>query len=228
MNSLQLAVECHKKGLLTKEALDEVLLARERLIREAMQKEAGTLFSAVRGMKPKANGFLSGVMRGLKNEKRYVAKPGKEMMEAPKEWPEVIGSLGRLAAAASLATGLVAGGSKIMRHREEKGLQKDIENSYRDMFKEYPKLEDLDRHKVQRHFGVLARYAPSLAANPTVAGSWVQSTAQMGYVEPASIKNLAETQAEIDQQSQRGKLFQQGHFKSLGVPLAAAAMKTEG
>jgi uncharacterized membrane protein YgcG len=91
------------------------------------------------------------------------------------------------------------------------------------MFNETPALANLDPQKVTRHFDVLARYAPSLASDPTVAGAWVKGTVQMGHIDATAVERLGATQALIDRHHEGRALFQPGHFHT-GVALARAAM----
>jgi hypothetical protein len=153
------------------------------------------------------------------------APKGKEVQQLT--WPQVTGNLIRLlAGGAVLGGGLTAGSSAVsglVKHRKDKSLKSDIETAYPKMLEEYPKLQEMDRGKVSRHFGVLARYAPSLAADPMVAGSWVQSTTQMGYIDTDAIKRLADTQSAIDRAHEDRGLMDSGQFGK-GVQLAQTAM----
>lgn len=195
MTSLELLVECQRRGYLTKEAAAEVLEARERLIKKAMRSAVKSLFRrASKEAPPKNPSFFQKLKSG-----GPTAKPGGET-----GWSDVTSNLAKMMALAGMTAGATAGVGGLVRHSKDRQLEKEIAASYKGMFKEYPKLNEMDRAKVQRHFGVLSRYAPSMAADPTVAGSWVQSTTMMGQVNTGDIKNLAETQRQIDEAHDRG------------------------
>ena len=222
MNSLKLAARCHQHGLLSKEAFADVLRVREQLIKEAISRQAATRFFG-RGREGAAD-FMAKLKKGLGFG--GMAKATAKGKIEPLSWPEVTGNLVRLlAGGAVIGGGLTAGSaavSSLTKHRKDKSLQADIEKAYPKMLQEYPKLQEMDRGKVSRHFGVLARYAPSLAADPMVAGSWVQSTTQMGYIDTDAIKRLSDTQSAIDKASE-GRPLDTSHFGK-GVALAQTAM----
>ena len=217
MTSLELLAECQRRGYLSKEAAAEVLATRERMIKAARMRRA---FDFIRGIRKapepvkKAPGFLEKMRRGGATAGDEAAKGG---------WSDVAANLAKMMALAGMTAGATAGVGSAMRHSRDKKLKKDIKSSYKEMFSEYPKLKEMDRGRVQRHFGVLARYAPSMAADPTVAGSWVQSTTQMGQVNTGDIKNLAETQRRIDESKETGGLntapLKAGEFatKAMGI-----------
>ena len=201
--SMQLIAECQRRGLLDKTAAADLLRQREHLIKQAMKKHAGSFFRALRkappprGAQQVGKGFWAKLKVGGKT-------PGRMGKDGPQEvagWSDVAANLGKMMALAGLTAGATAGIGGLMRHSRDRKLKVEIDRSYKQMFKEHPQLkelEDEDPGRVRRHFGVLARYAPSLAADPTVAGSWVASTAQLGQVGAGDIKNLAETQSRID------------------------------
>lgn len=147
----------------------------------------------------------------------------KDLPKKPKSWGELTGDLAKMLAlgAGLQGTGMAVTG--LMRHSRDKEMRRDIEKSYKDMFAETPSLANLDPKKVTRHFDVLARYAPSLAADPTVAGAWVKSTVQMGHIDTSSVERLGATQAMIDRHHEGKALFQPGHFPA-AMNIARAAM----
>jgi hypothetical protein len=51
---------------------------------------------------------------------------------------------------------------------------------------------------VRAHFGVLQRYAPDIAANPIVAGSFVKETTQQGGVHVDHIKRIVDAQRAVN------------------------------
>jgi len=224
-SSLQLIAECQRRGLITKEAAADLLRSREQIIKQAMRKQAGGLFDVLRKAKPVVAPKM-GLMDKLKVGGMTGGKAGRDGAAASTaQWNDVAANLGKMMALAGLTAGASAGIGGIMRHSKDKKLRKEIDSSYGKMFDEHPGLKDIEEEdpgRVRRHFGVLARYAPSLAADPTVAGTWVQSTAQVGQINHGDIKNLAETQSRIDDaREERGGI----RLSPLGVAdIARSAM----
>ena len=217
--SLQLIQECQQRGLLSKEAAAEVLEQREHLIKTALKKQAAGFFSAIRGAARGGGTLRSGGEEASRGILSKLRTGGLTPPVGPKgsptgtvEWSDVAANLGKMLALAGLTAGATAGVGGIIRHSKDKKLRQEIDRSYKMMFKEHPRLRDLKEDRpgtVERNFGILAKYAPSLAADPTVAGTWVSSAAQMGQVTPGEIKQLAETQKAIDQSREdRGPLSQ--------------------
>jgi len=200
MNSYELAVECHRNGLLSDEGLADVLQMRRTIVKEAMVKAAISI--PWEKMRDAAGRIKSGAGTALSGP---------------------IGSLAKLVALGGIISSGAMGAQAIMRHSKEKGLKRDIQASYQQMFDDYPKLHDLDRSKVRRTFGVMARYAPSLAADPMVAGAWVQANTTMAFIEPAAVKALAETQSQIDRVQEKRNLLQPGVLTT-GLGLAGKAI----
>lgn len=219
MDSIKLAAHCYTKGLLSKEAMDEVLCVRERLIKEAISANIGT---SVAGGAKKATSFLGKMRKSLglgsieKTRGGTGASPGLE-------WSQTVGNLVKLLGAGAALQGGAAAVGGIIRHRQDNELKGQIKNSYTEMLKVHPKLQELNRSDVSRNFGVLARYAPSIAADPTVAGSWVANATMTGHVDPVSIKQLSETQNAIDRAHQERSLSKPGQF-SKGIQLATQVM----
>jgi hypothetical protein len=205
-SSLQLIAECQQRGLLSKQAAAQVLEQREQLIKQAMAKYANRLFKALRSFRSPPPDKSAKAGKGLLEKFRFGGRTPAKMKDGVAEpvagWSDVAANLGKMMALAGLTAGATAGIGGIMRHSKDKKLKAEIDTSYKNMFKEHPQLKDIqenDPGRVRRHFGVLARYAPSLAADPTVAGSWVAATAQLGQINTGDIKNLAETQRRIDE-----------------------------
>lgn len=229
LSSLELTRRCGSKGLLSKEAAADVLRVRRRLYRDAMAKEAAGFFDMFKrtgeAVSKKTAPFLDDMKKTLGFAKREVPSDpatGKGYKPAM-PWGEYAGQLGKLIA---LGAGLQGAGMAVhglMRHSRDKDVKKDIEGSYREMFVEHPQLADLDPKKVTRHFDVLARYAPSLAADPTVAGAWVKGTVQMGHIDATAVERLGATQALIDRHHESRSLFRPEDFHS-GVSLARSAL----
>lgn len=235
LSSIELARRCHAKGLLSKEAMDDVLRIRKRLFKEAMAEKAAGVFGSIgeagRSIARRAGSFFGDLKSGLgfaspSGPSSKLTAAGKIIKDEPKDpmsWGSYAGNLGKLVALGAGLQGAGMGISGLMRHSRDKEVKRDIENSYKEMFNETPALANLDPQKVTRHFDVLARYAPSLAADPTVAGAWVKGTVQMGHIDATAVERLGATQALIDRHHEGRSLFQPGHFHT-GVSLARAAM----
>jgi hypothetical protein len=88
------------------------------------------------------------------------------------------------------------------------------------------RVSEMDPEMVRTHFGVLARFAPSLAAEPVVARHFLERTMGTEVLDPAMIKMLAETQRRIDEMHEaRAPLTQ--HLDR-GLNLAQKAMNPHG
>jgi len=221
MDSVTLTARCYKEGLLSKEAAQEVLAVRERLIKEAIARKVASRFGAAGKAIGEGEGFLARLKGSL--GMGGAVKKTKSGDSSALEWPHVVGNLVKLLGAGAALQAGSAGVHGLLVHRKDQQLKGQIEDSYGKMMKEYPKLQEMDKGKVTRHFGVLARYAPSLAADPMVAGSWVQSTAQMGYIDTDAIKRLSDTQTAIDRAHEERSLLQPGQFGK-GMQIAQTAM----
>jgi len=195
LSSVELARRCHERGILSKEAMDDVLRVRSKLIKEALAEKAAS----------------------------WAGGLGKTIKDGAIGWRDAAGHIGKMVAlGGALAVG-GAGVSGLMRHSRDKSAMRDIESSYKQMFHETPGLDQMDKAKIVRHFGVLARYAPSIAADPTVAGAWVKSTIQMGHVDADLVGKLSTTQSIIDRHNEGRTLFQPGAFTA-GINVAKAAL----
>lgn len=199
MSSLRLVVEAHRTGLLTKEGADEVLAQRNDLIQKAMRKVAHELVASIRvAGEVKEAGFGDFTNRLLGKGKEVAQKA----TESP-GWKEVGANLGKMLGLAGLTAGATAGVGAIIRHSRDKKVKGQIQSSYHEMFEQEPKLKEMsnDPHQrsvIERNFGILSQFAPSLAAVPSVAGSWVRASVGQGQMSVGEIRNLAETQRRID------------------------------
>lgn len=214
-SSLQLIAECQQRGLISKEAAAELLSEREELLKQAMKGAAKKMFGALRSAKSPAAEAAEAAAAAPAVGKRMRDKMSVGGLTGVgkggvAQWNDVAANLGKMMALAGLTAGATAGIGGVMRHSKDKKLRKEIDRSYNKMFIEHPRLKDIEEQdpgRVRRHFGVLARYAPSLAADPTVAGTWIHATAQVGQINTGDIKNLAETQSRIDDaREDRGKI----------------------
>lgn len=223
MDSIKLAAACYNKGLLSKEATIEVLKTRDRLIKEAISLRMGSMFAnkAAKGAE-KGEGFLGRLKGSLGMGNVEKAGVGTKNAPEPMEWSQTIGNLVKLLGAGAALQGGAMGVGAIIKHRKDKDLQGQIESSYDKMMDVQPALKGVDPGMVSRHFGVLARYAPSLAADPMVAGSWVRHSVSQNYIEPTAIRMLSDTQTSIDRAHEERSLLKPGQFaKGLGIAQTA-------
>jgi hypothetical protein len=175
------------------------------------------------GKKAGGEGFMASMKKSLgMGGLEKAQKAGKDPVQGL-QWSQTIGNLVKLLGAGAALQGGAAGVQGILRHRKDKKIKGDIESSFGKMMTEHPKLQEMDRGKVSRNFSVLARYAPSLAADPLVAGSWVSSAVLTGHIDPSAIKQLSDTQTAIDRAHESRSLTQPGQF-SKGISLAQGAM----
>lgn len=202
MSSLRLTIECHQRGLLSKEAAEAVLEKREDLIKGAMRKQAAALIDSIQRLEDhtKEAGFLSGRGQGggfLSKFKSGGKSPGGG-------WSDVLSNLTKMTALAGLAAGATTGAGALIQHSRDRRLRGRIQESYKQMFEEEPDLkehlDDPDRRRtLTRDFGILSEVAPSLAAIPSVAGLWLRSKQTQPRIEPSEIGNLADIQRKIDE-----------------------------
>lgn len=205
MSSLRLVIECQNRGLLTKEAAESVLQKRNALIHTAMRKQAAELVASIQRLevgetKEAAGGFLG---RGGGGG-GFLSKFKTGGISRGGSWGDVVSNLTKMVALAGLTAGATTGVGAIMHHSRDKKLRGRIQGSYKQMFEEFPELKDMrespeGQRIVDRNFGILAEVAPSLAAIPAVAGTFVRSKGIQQRFDPQDIAQLADTQRRIDE-----------------------------
>lgn len=80
-------------------------------------------------------------------------------------------------------SGLGLGGTAMMAGKSAYDSVKDAVKShmsYKQMFKEFPELEEMPRAQVDKYWGVLNDFAPKLTTNPLVAGQFISNMASFG------------------------------------------------
>ena len=226
-SSLELTKDLHDRGALSPAATTRVLEKRNALIKKALAVQTAELFKVAGffgnvagkifpGAAPKP-GLIGGLLDKFKSGNLTPAL--EKSTGGGVGWGDVAANLIKLIGLAGLTAGATAGVGALIRHSKDKRLNNEIKDSYKQMFDEVPRLKDLDPHKVDNHFGVLVKYAPALAANPIVAGSFVESSASMNTIDINTIKALAETQHRIDDTASPTE----GHFDR-GVSLATRSV----
>ena len=94
------------------------------------------------------------------------------------------------------AVGEGVAGVKGIMHRNK--ITRDMALSREEMFEKFPDLNE-SRANAEETFDLLSRYSPAMAANPVVAGTFVQTSIGRGgddppYIGPAEVKLLLDNQ----------------------------------
>lgn len=190
LSSLEMIERCEQRGFLSKEAAAEIRTVRKELIKQAVKKGFLDLFQKAKAMPEpvKAKGWFE----KLREPAMHPDKGQKKV------WGDVTSNLAKMLGLAGLTAG-AAGGLNLGVHRMAQGRQRQmIEDSYKKIYDEEPGLHTIDPEKVRRHFGVIARYAPSIAADPVVASSMVHSLAQRAGGEiQKDVKMLSDLEGQI-------------------------------
>ncbi len=171
MNSVEITRYLYQKGYLTKDAALKILKTRKELLKEATESMANEMF---------------GFSKVAQDRSSLPVSMGKSMAN-------VLPLLGLAAMITAGTTAAKVGLGAISDAR----LKGQVGKSYSQMFQEYPELQE-DREKATKFFNMMARFAPVLASNPVVAGTWVKGTMDQNLVAPQNIKQLIEAQSEWD------------------------------
>lgn len=183
MNSVEVTRYLYKKGYITKEAALRILKTRNDLVKEATEQVASEFF----GFKKEAFSFPWGGGAPPAGP----APAAKNVLDFKGSAKNILPLLG-LAGLVSLGTT----GAKVgLESVSDSRLKGDVDESYKKMFVEYPELKD-EKAKATKFFNMMARFAPVLASNPIVAGTWVKGTMDRNVVGPTEIKSLIEAQKE--------------------------------
>lgn len=74
-------------------------------------------------------------------------------------------------------------------------LKKGQSDAYKNMFKKVPQLKEYDKTKVDDYYNVVKQFAPSMAANPHVAGNLVNNMILNEGVDSQLIQQMAKSQS---------------------------------
>lgn len=218
MDSLQLIGELEEKGVLTKQAGHRLRLQRTTLIRNELVKEAGKLGRLLGDAKELLfHGGTRAKERVVDMANHRLGPAAYRLGKAEREEGGALGmgtaglNIMKLMALAGMASAASAGINAGIRHGRDKRLNSEIESSYGQLGAENPdlakRMSDADPAKAQaardsarKHFEVLARFAPSLAANPTVAASILGETIMRGPggMDANRVKLMTDIQRSID------------------------------
>jgi hypothetical protein len=69
----------------------------------------------------------------------------------------------------------------------------DLIVSFNNIFREYPELKE-EKGQVAKFFAMMSKYAPDLATNPIVAGTWIKQVMNQNVVDPKNIASLMDAQ----------------------------------
>jgi hypothetical protein len=221
-DSADLAKKLHEQGILSKEGKEKALAIRRKLYKKALEKQASGVFDWVldRG-RALASNFSQPSLRVAKTP---VHPPGSVISKVdpktgvithipiggqriegaeklPISWEDMVGNIAKMtilgAGIGSAQMGVSKAINRISNNRDEAILKQDLATSFGQMFEEQPALKTSDPDRVRRHFDVLAKYAPSLAKDPTIAGNWVKQTVDMRFIDADAIGRLATTEKVI-------------------------------
>lgn len=183
MNSIEVTRYLYKKGYITKEAALRILKTRKDLVKEATEQMANEVF----GFKKEAFSFPWGGAP----ERVPDPVPVPKKLDFKGSLKSILPLLG-LAGLVSLGTTGAKVGLGAVSDARLKG---DVGASYKRMFDEYPELSD-EKERATKFFNMMARFAPVLASDPIVAGTWVKSTMDQNVVAPQNIAQLIQAQKE--------------------------------
>lgn len=211
IESLKLLDDFVGAGVITKEAAEEIASEREAMIESAAsdalhgEEKTASLVELMQQIKGRVspNPALRSVDPTYLHSLQEAYKEG--IRQGAKKVPASAMSMGspwRTAAALmALAIGARGAGAAVESFTDRarrKKLRQEVVLSRETMFDKNPELKE-NRELANEAFDVLERYAPSMAASPTVAGTFVRQTLnQGGYesvpVEPVQVKSLIESE----------------------------------
>lgn len=107
---------------------------------------------------------------------------------------------------AALTMGAITAGTTVAAAVGTAQLQSGIQSAhdsvtrsiaFKKMMRDNPDLQKMDGKKARRYFNTLYNTAPELGKDPFAAGSWIKNVQEYDYVDPQSLKTLADTGARI-------------------------------
>ena len=194
MNSVEVTQQLFLNGTITKEAAVRILTVQRKLIKEAYEDLTCKTF---RFGKYAAWSPFGPSEADVKKIIEATMKAGKQV---PTKSISFAGSAKNILPLLGIA-GLAALGSTAARVGinavSDMHTSAEIKNSYQGIFREFP---DLKEEKVQatKFFDMMAKFAPSLASNPIVAGTWVKQMLNSNVVDPKNIHSLIQAQADFE------------------------------
>jgi len=186
MNSLEVTRHLHQSGLISKEAALRILKKRSDLIKTAMVDMTNRYFGFDKYAFPfGGKGQGAAAASGAAGQ---TAKATRTWMQPLKNIAPLLGLAGLITLGSTAAkVGLGALGDLKMRE--------DLDKSYANVFQEFPELNE-SKGQASKYFSMMSKYAPSLAANPIVAGTWIKQMMNANVVDPKSIHALISAQSD--------------------------------
>lgn len=189
MNSLELVKELYASGTLSKEASIRVLRHRDSMIKTAMIDMTEQYFGF---------GKYASIWNTIEKATKATSKAATETAKVTRVGPMFSGSealrniapLLGIAGLVTLGTTLAKTGINAIGNLHTKGR---LSKSYNGMFKEFPDLKE-DKGQATKFFSMMSQYAPALAVNPVVAGTWVKQMMNSNVVDPKNIHSLIQAQ----------------------------------
>lgn len=183
MNSLQLTRHLHESGMLSKEAALRVLSVRQDLVKQATEEMTK---QAIFGLNPRATATTAEAAKAVASGPRSIRGSSALMGASARNIAPLLGLAG-LIALGSTATKMGLNAVSDIKTK------KDLNESFSGMFKEYPDMKE-DRGQATKYFKMMSKYAPALASNPIIAGTWVKQMMNMNVVDPKNIAQLMDAQ----------------------------------
>jgi len=181
MNSLELLRELYSSGTMSKEATIRVIRKRDALIKTAMVGMTEELFGF-----EKSSSWWGGGAKAIAAAPREPVEKFVSMTKSMKNIAPLLGLAGLITLGTTASrVGLSALGNAKTRS--------SLKKSYGSMFNEFPELKE-DKGQASKYFSMMSQYAPALAVNPIVAGTWVRQMMNMNVVDPKNISDLIRAQ----------------------------------
>lgn len=181
MNSLELTRYLHNQGFLRKEAAIRILGKRDELIKQATIDLTEQYFGF---------GKYASSLPWSKATKKPIPDVPKGVMMS-KSLKNLLPLLG-LAGLVTLGSTAAKVGLGALGDLKTRG---ELDKSYAGIFKEFPDLKE-NRGQASKYFAMMSKYAPSLASNPLIAGTWIKQMMNMNVVDPKNIHALISAQSD--------------------------------
>jgi hypothetical protein len=195
MSAVDSLITLQKRGYITEEARDRILLKRASIVVSTIANTTSACFS-------KTAGAAEEVRPGV------LARMGKAFKgSGERGWPEWIAGIGKTV---GLGAGLAAGGAAVGAAGHaigNMGLKKKIKSSRAEVANMIGEKNPELRSQQDEVFDAIARYAPTLASDPLVAAGIVQGIAppstgrsrSLPHVDQNFVANLAQAERAIHQ-----------------------------
>lgn len=221
MSAVDSLITLQKRGYITEEARDRILLKRASIVVSTIANTTSACFSKTAGA------FEDVAGEAMKPHPGIFRRVGRSFVGSGETgWPEWIANIGKImGAGAGLAAGnaaVGAAGNAI----GDLGLRKKIKSSRAEVANMIGEKNPEIRTQQGEVFDAIARYAPTLASDPLIAAGIVQGIARpsggmsrsLPHVDANFAKSLAEAETRIHE-SRSSTRFGKMHDKAVGVRL---------